>query len=277
MRVLLVGGVRPAGIAAAHGLADAGHAVTALARDHDSPPARRLAEAASLVQGRADQHDHVTHAAADADAVLAFTEGGGSDELRQGDCLATALDAADLDLAVYVSVGNADSRPGVPRVDAKADIEERLAGDATAAGRTDGIDAPVLVLRRHLPLSLLRESLVDGTFRPPLEPGVSATLTVDRDLGRFAAHALAEPERFAGETVELANARETVPDLAGILEGVYGEPIDYEYAGPRAASPAESAFFRWVNEGGLAAGVDPDALEKWGFAPTPLAEAVRDA
>lgn len=49
------------------------------------------------------------------------------------------------------------------------------------------------------------------------------------DVGKFAAAALVEPERFGGRTIELLNERLTFEEVAGIIERVAGVEVGVRY------------------------------------------------
>lgn len=270
--VLVAGATGRKGSAAVAALLDAGYDVHALVRDPKTAGARALADrGATLVQGRRDQLDHVDDALAAVDALLARP---GNDDaksvLERGRTLARAAERAGVDHAVFTSVGNAADEPGVPGVDAAASVE-RAARDR---------DTPATVLRTHLPMQGLerrRKAVREGgELVLPLEWGVRATFTDARDVGRLAARVFAVPDRFVGETYELVGARRSLPEVAETVAAVTGWDVDYAYGGVDAAPRGRSSFYRWVNEGALAADVDPGVAVE-GFDPTSLREYLRRA
>jgi uncharacterized protein YbjT (DUF2867 family) len=88
------------------------------------------------------------------------------------------------------------------------------------------------------------------------------------DIGRFVGRVLGDPRRFAGETIELAGDTCTLSEMADVLSGELGRPIEpVHHPADEIEDPAVRTFMQWVNDGGLHA--DPGALERdYGFAPT---------
>src|SRR5947209_2352251 len=107
-----------------------GHAVRAVTRDPARPAAARLAAlGADLV--RADFEDPASLAAAARGLDAVFASGtahkaGPGGEQRHGQNLADALVAAGTPHLVFVSGAGADSRTGLPLLDAKWAVERRI-------------------------------------------------------------------------------------------------------------------------------------------------------
>lgn len=265
--VLVAGANGRRGRAVVDAVLAAGFDVYVLVPDPERADARALTErGATLVRGRRDQLDHVDDAVARADADALLARPGRDDAqsvLERGRTLARAAERAGVDHAVFTSVGNAGTEPGVPAVDAAASVEDVIRER----------DVSTTVLRTHLPMQGLerRRSAVRerGDLVLPLEWGARATLSDAADVGRLAAHVFDDPDTFADETYELVGDRLSLPEIAEAVSDVIDREIDYSYGGPDAAPDGRSAFYRWVNEGGLGAdvetGVDVPDFESTGL------------
>jgi uncharacterized protein YbjT (DUF2867 family) len=224
--------------------------VVGLTRDRESDAARSLADrGVRLVEG--DLADPASLAAAfDAaapDAVFGYTVGmGAGDERAQG---RTLVDRVVESGAAFVlsTGGNCDERPGVDHVDAKADVEAYLRDRLPAA----------TVLRPHTFASNFerqRPAIEAGRLPYPLRAGARLTIVDPGDVGRLAVRALADRDRFAGETIELAGEALTLEEIAAALAEAEGHEVTAVHVAPEAfveemgAPPAFVRFLEWQNE-----------------------------
>jgi uncharacterized protein YbjT (DUF2867 family) len=119
-------------------------------------------------------------------------------------------------------------------------------------------------------------ALREGRFPYPLAEGARLSLVDPRDIGRLAARAFAGPDRFVGETFELAGDALTLAELAATFADVHGydvEPIQMEPAAfveRLGAPPSFRRFLEWQSEPHP---TDVDRLrEAFDFRPTTLRE-----
>ena len=238
--------------------------VRGLTRRPESDAAAALRDrGVTVVEGDMTDRAAMDRAVADVDAVFAVTAGETGDaERAQGITLGEAAAAAGVELLVFSSGGNADRRPGIPHVDAKHDVERRLAE----------LGVPVMVLRPHSFMQNFerqRGEILDGTLAFPIPEGKTHVLVDAADIGRFAARAFADPTRYAGVTVELAAARLTLEEIAAAFADVVGRDVDPVHVPLESTPPGMGAFMEFMAD----AEADPDRLrEEFDFEPRGLRE-----
>ena len=238
--------------------------VRGLTRRPESDAAAALRDrGVTVVEGDMTDRAAMDRAVADVDAVFAVTAGETGDaERAQGITLGEAAAAAGVEHVVFSSGGNADRRPGIPHVDAKHDVERRLAE----------LGVPVTVLRPHSFMQNFerqREEILGGTLAFPIPEGKTHVLVDAADIGRFAARAFGDPARYAGVTVELAAARLTLEAIAAVFADVVGRDVDPVHVPLESMPEGMGAFMEFMAD----AEADPDRLrEEFDFEPRGLRE-----
>lgn len=244
--VLVTGATGTQGGAVARLLLERGHAVRALTRDPDQPAAKLLAErGAELVVADFDDPDSLRRAAAGTAAVFAmgtWTEGGAEAEARQSIALIDAITAAGTGHIVYSSVASALDGTGVPHFESKAQVERHLAATGTPAT----VVAPTAFLENvFAPWSA--SALAKGQYLFPLPSDVPLQQVAIADLAEFVALVLEQPERYAGQRVELASVEVTGEQFAAALSRWLGREVAYVETPVDAADEdmrTMTAFFR---------------------------------
>ena len=171
---------------------------------------------------------------------------------------------------VYTSVGSAEKKTGIPHFDNKYRVEETL----RAAGFPSfAILRPVFFMENLLsPMTLQGDKLVSA-----LEPSTKLQMIASDDIGRFAAAAFADPQKWSGAAVELAGDALTMPDAARTVGKILGRTVTYQRIpidAVRQNSEDLALMLEWFDKVGYAA--DIPALEtKWGVRPTTLEEWAR--
>jgi uncharacterized protein YbjT (DUF2867 family) len=120
----------------------------------------------------------------------------------------------------------------------------------------------------------LADEIEAGRLPMPLAEGVTLQLVDATDIGRAAATAVADPETFAGETIELAGDERDLEGIAAAFGAHLGteiEPVHVDVESYRAEAGDELAdMFVWFDEVGYDA--DPaDLRGRYGVEPTDLA------
>jgi uncharacterized protein YbjT (DUF2867 family) len=223
--------------------------VFGLTRDADGEAARALAaRGVTPVEGDIADADSLAAAftTADPEAVFGYTVGMGvADEREQGRTLVDAVAATDARLVLSTG-GNCDDRPGVDHVDAKADVEAYAHEHLPSARLT--------VVRPHTFTSNFerqRPAVEAGRLPYPLPEGATLTLVDPRDIGRLAVRAFADPERFAGVTVELAGEALSLDAIADAFAAVVGHDVTPVHVPPAefvermGAPPSFARFLEW--------------------------------
>ncbi|GIJ24501.1 NmrA/HSCARG family protein [Micromonospora lutea] len=238
--VLVVGATGQQGGATARALLAAGVPVRALVRDPATERARTIeAFGAELRAGDLDDRDSLTSAAQGARAVFSVQrppmKDGGLDfpgEQRQGVNLIEAAIAAGVPQFVQTTVSGAGQHtefpgwaegrwaPMEPYYTAKAGIQDRV----REAGFTHWtLLKPGFFMENLLPAAAyLFPRGVEGGLVTVLKPQTRLSLVAVEDIGRAAAAAIAEPQRFHRIELELASDYLAMSEIAEILSRALG-------------------------------------------------------
>lgn len=224
--VLITGATGNQGGAVARELLKQGFRVRAMTRDVQKPKALALAElGAELVQGDLDDRASVEQALAGVYGIFAvqnFWETGAEREIQQGIQLADTAKAANVQHFVYSSVGSAHLKTGVPHFDSKAEIEAHL--------QTIGI--PYTILR---PVAFnytwndptTRSYIQNGVFSLPMSPETKLQILSEQDYGTFVATALKNPDRWLGQSLDVASEELTMLQMVEVFGRVLDRPVRY--------------------------------------------------
>jgi uncharacterized protein YbjT (DUF2867 family) len=271
--VLVTGATGNQGGAVARSLLEGGWTVRALARDPGKPAAQALAAAgAEVVAGDLDDRASLDAALAGATAAYSvqnFWETGAEREVAQGIALADAALAAGVGHFVFSSVGGADRSSGVSHFESKWRIEEHI--------RAIGLHATVLrpvFLMENFNSPLYRGALGNGVLPLALPGDRPLQMIACRDVGAFARAALEDPERFAGQGLEIAGDEVTPAQAAGAFARRLDREVNHVQVPMerlRGMNPEVAEMFEWFAEHGYAADLpalhaihpDPLTFEAW--------------
>ncbi|MFI6579156.1 NmrA family NAD(P)-binding protein [Nocardiopsis sp. NPDC050513] len=231
-RTIVVTGAtgRQGGATARRLLAD-GHRVRALVRGHGSPAATALeAEGAELVVGDLDDPGSLETAFAGAQGVfivppMAYASGGADNDLefRRGGAAIDAAVAAGVEQAVFTGLGSFSG--GVAeQVGGKQRVERHL----WASGLTATVLRPVRFMTNFLGTGVGVDDVADGVSRHVFPADEPVQLIALEDIAEFAAMAFADPDRFAGRTLELAGDAPTPNEAFGAINAATGLDLRYE-------------------------------------------------
>lgn len=232
--------------------------VYGLTRDAEGERARGLADrGVTVVEGDLTDRERMRALLDGMDAaflVTTFFEDGPAIETEQGVAFAEAAAEAGIDHLVYSSVGGADADTGLPHFESKYAVEQRIA----ELGIPATVVRPVYFMQNFA--FMHGEQLADGELAMPLAEGVTLQVVDARDIGMAVATALADPERFVGETVELAGDERTLEGFAAAFTEVLDRdvtPVHLDLADYRAAAGDEMAdMFQWFNDVGYDVDID---------------------
>jgi uncharacterized protein YbjT (DUF2867 family) len=245
--------------------------VYGLTRTANSDAARTLeSRGVTVLQGDLTDEERMRECCEGMDAVYCVTtffEAGPDVETEQGITLAEAANDAGIERYIYSSVGSADEAP-LAHFTSKARVEERI----TELGFEYTIVRPVFFMQ-NLP-HFHGEQLAEGTLSMPMSPDKPLALLDARDIGKTVGMALADPERFAGKTIELAGDNRTPVEIAAALSEVLGHEVTHvrpaveDY---RAMAGDEmTEMYGWFDTVGYGSNPMADA-EAYGIEPTDLA------
>jgi uncharacterized protein YbjT (DUF2867 family) len=239
--ILVVGATGSQGGAVVDALLGDGREVAALTRDPESESATALAARGVQVR-RGDLDDRASLVAAFEGVDGVFYPSLAPNETARGERVIAAAREAGVPFLVASTGGNCDERPGVPHVDAKADVEDAV--------RASGVSAAIL--RPHTFTTNFRmqaAAIREGRLPYPLPEGRTVPLVDPADIGRVAARAFADPERYAGTTTELAAGNYGLGEIADALSAAVGhpvepEPVDFDVFAERMGAP--EVFVRFL-------------------------------
>jgi uncharacterized protein YbjT (DUF2867 family) len=178
--------------------------------------------------------------------VTTFFADGTAAEAEQGMRMVDACVDAGVAHLVYSSVAAADRAP-LDHFDSKHRVEEYVVD----SGLEWTFVRPVYFMQNF---GWQRESIDEGRLALPLAAGVSLHVVDVADVGRMVATALADPDTWAGETVELAGDALTLAGFAAAFADALGHdvrPVHLAVEDYRAAGGDEMAdMYRWFNEQG---------------------------
>ncbi|MFD2468938.1 NmrA family NAD(P)-binding protein [Amycolatopsis silviterrae] len=234
--VLVVGATGRQGGATARELRAAGVPVRALVRDPASERAKAVeALGAELVAGDLHDRDSVVRAAKGARAVFSVqmpdmsgAEPDFAGEVTQAVNLIEAAKSAEVPQFVHTSVSGAGSPELAeerwaflaPSMEAKAEIQDRL---RAAEFPRWTLLKPGFFMDNFLPSTqYVFPRGIEGGLVTLLRPETKLSLAATRDIGRAAAAAIAEPERFDRVELELASDYRSMAEITPVLSRVLG-------------------------------------------------------
>ena len=279
-RVLVVGATgNQGGAVVDHLLAStAAFDVRGLTRDATSDAAQALEDrGVTMVEGDLDDPETLRDPVGDADAVFAVTNfwtEGYDAQVQQGKNVADVAAEEGVDQFVFSGVGSHDEDTGVPHFDSAGEIDEYVRD----------LDLPWTILKPVFFMENLEafaeDVAEDGRLALPLAEGVGLQMVTNDDLGHAAAVAIANPEEFVGESIDLAGDERSLVETAEILTEVTGRDVEAVHV------PIEDAYetfgeeftvmCEWFNEVGYSADV-PALGDRFGFEFTTLGEYLRGA
>lgn len=224
--VLVTGATGQQGGAVARALLAEGHRVRALTRRPDGEPARALENlGAELAQGDFDDPGSLRQALKDLDAAFVMGtpfEVDPATETRQGIAVLDAARDAVVEQVVYSSVASALDDTGIPHFESKAAVERHLSD----LGLRHTVLAPVAFLENIVaPWTL--PGLREGRYAFALPPERLLQQVALADVATVAVAVLEQPDRYAGQRIELASVEATGPEVAAALTRRIGREIRY--------------------------------------------------
>jgi uncharacterized protein YbjT (DUF2867 family) len=232
-----------------------------------------VALGAELVQGDLDDPASLERALAGCWGVFAVQntwEAGVEREEEQGMRLAQLARDAGVQHFVYSSVGSAHLRTGIPHFDNKARVEQRVRGHGFPS---HVILRPVFFMENLVsPWFLQGDALVTA-----LGPTTKLQMIASDDIGRFAAQAFTEAEKWNGSETDLAGDAATMPEAAEAVSEIVGRRITVQQIpieAVRANSADFAAMLEWFERVGYSADI-PSLEARWGIRPLTLREWAR--
>ena len=252
--ILVLGVTGQQGGATARHLLKNGWHVRGLTRTADQPAVKALeALGAEIVQGDMSDESTLTNAMSGVHGVFSVqpptwipTPESDANEVRLGRLAADVALKQGVKHFVYSSVLASKDAPNYGRTNYKLAIERHV--------WQTGLAATVLrpgCFMENLLLPAL--GIATGRLNEPTNPDVEIALISVDDIGAFAAHAFAEPQRFVGVSLDLAGDHRTPIEIAAAVARAIERKVSYVQVPSnslRKISPLLSAIFEWTNEHG---------------------------
>ena len=239
------------GSAVARRLLAEGWKVRALTRDTGKPAAKELAAlGAELAPGDMDQRAQLDAAFQGADAVFSVQNYwlptvGFEGEVRQGKLVVDAAQGAGIKHFVYSSVGAAHRGAGQKHFESKHLIEQYL----QASGLPYTILRPVAFME-NFNFPWTRPAILNGTLAGMgLPPDKTKQMVAVEDIAVFVSLVLAQPQKYLGQTIELAGDELTEAQIAQTFTKVIGRPVTLAAPQGNGQTPNEemAAMFRFFS------------------------------
>jgi uncharacterized protein YbjT (DUF2867 family) len=249
----VVGATGATGGAVTAALLERGAQVRAIARNPQSGRAQELSQqGVDVVAADLADEDALGRAFTGVAGVFAITtpfEEGPGAEVAQGMHIIAAAKRAEVPHLVFSSVSDADRHTGIPHFDSKAEIEAALVKSGvpyTIVGPSYFYDNMLGGL----------DDLRAGIFTLPIPADVPLQQLSRRDLGRFVATTLLDPERFIGVRIDVASDAPTPQHMVAALTQKLGRPIELVTLDPaQIGSPDMRAMYTYLSEHGYSADV----------------------
>ncbi len=256
--VLVTGATGRQGGAVLRHLLQRGRPVRALTRNPDSPQARILAaRGVGIATGDLEDRASLERAMRDVHGVYSvqdFWSCGAQREVRQGINVADAAATVGVAHLVFSSVGGAERDSGIDHFDTKWQIEQHI--------RSLGLPATILrpaAFMENYYIPSVEKALLKGRLLDPIRARTPYQTIATDDIGKFAALAFDQPQRFIGAELEIAGSELTNLQAAEVFSRMLGRKVTFRrlpMAAVRVALGREYyQMFRWFNAGGFQADI----------------------
>lgn len=268
-------------------LAKGNFTIRAIVRDKNSAAAQALAaKNIELVETTFDDVAGLTQAAQGAAGVFSVQmgthPGNKGEETRHANNLVAAAKAAGVQQLVHTSVARAGEHENF--VDWDKGRWEPLYWQEKAAAieavKAAGFPYWTILKPPYLMENLLPPrdagmfpTIAQGKLLTPLAPETKSDWLTAQDIGRFAAEAFTQPEKFNQKELSLVGANVTMAEVAGALSAVTGKR--FEATSITEEEAAASGLFNWGVESYLWQNVegykiDPQQAAGYGLQPESL-------
>lgn len=268
--IVVAGATGKQGGAVVSRLLERGHRVRALTRNPAKPAAKALEQSGvEIVQADLEDRLSIDAALVGAAAVFSvqdFLEAGVEAELRQGMNLTEAAAQARVGHLVYSGASTMDRNTGVPHLDSKWKIEQRVRE----------LDIAWTVFR---PAAFMdnwaweRESIErDGVIRYPLRADTVYRQVAVSDIAAMAVIALENRTTWANQIMPLTGEVSSMTEIAETFSRVLGREIRYERMDWDTCIQQQgeelTAMYRYFDTFGMDG--DPRYLKRWHADALPL-------
>jgi uncharacterized protein YbjT (DUF2867 family) len=272
--ILVTGATGKQGGALINELAGKNFSLRAMTRKPDSEAAQRLrAAGVEIVEADLESEDSLKRALDGVWGVFAVQntwEAGVEREEEQGKRLARLARDAGVQHYVYASVASAQRHTGIPHFDNKARVEQTV---RQLQFPSYFISRPVFFMENLTTPWFLNGNTISST----LDPATKLQMIAVADIGKYAARAFIDADRFKNREVDIAGDSKTLPEAAQVLSGSLGRTINYvriPIDDVRKNSEDYALMLEWFDRVGYDADIDATARE-FGVTPTRLEDWAR--
>jgi len=216
------------------------YGVRLLVQDLDNPKARKLKElGAKLYQGDPLNKKSLMDAMKGVHYVFFvqdFWEIGKDKEIEEGYNIIEVAKELGVQHLVYSSVSGADKNTGIPYLENKLHIEQKL----IKSGLPYTILRHVSLMENYL-MPEVKEGIEKGVFKTPLKPETKLQLISVKDIGKFVLHAYETPDIHKGQINEIAADELTQAEIAKMLN------CKYEYLDISKLQKDEQGLYQWLD------------------------------
>lgn len=285
--ILVAGATGTQGGAVIDALIAKGIAVRAIVRNKNNEAAKALSEKkVELVEATFDDLAGLMQAAKGATGIFSVQmgshPGNKGEETRHATNLITAAKAAGIKQIVHTSVARAGEHKNF--VDWDKGVWEPLYWEEKAAAidavKNAGftywtiIKPPFIMVNLLPPMDeMMFPTITTGIIATPIAPETKIDWVSPNDLGRFAAEAFVQPEKFNKKEFAIVGETFTMDEVADVLTNVIGKP--FKAISQSNEEALASGLFKygidsyiWQNVEGY--NVDPHEAAEFGFQPESL-------
>ncbi len=272
-RVVLVTGAtgKQGGATLRHLAKRGGFRLRAMTRKPGGDPAKAVAAlGAEVVKGDLDDAASLERAVSGCWGVFAVQntwEAGVEREEEQGKRIAEIARRVGVQHFVYTSVGSAHLRTGIPHFENKARVEQKV---RELKFPSHVILRPVFFMENLVTPWFLQGDKIMTAMRPTTKLQMIAA----DDIGRFAAQAFVEAEKWKGSETDLAGDAATMTEAAAVVSDIVGRKITFEpipIEAVRKNSEDVAKMLEWFESEGYSADI-PALVSRWGIRPLTLRE-----
>lgn len=198
--------------------------VIGLTRNPDSQYAKQMEnKGATIVKGNLNEPETYKAYLDKADAVfLVQALQGKQNEIQQGKMFIDSIDREKNSHLVYASVLGADLHTGVPHFESKYELENYI----KSKGLIHTILRPASFYENHL-MPQVYNNIKKGKYISPLKSScVQQMIGVD-DIGKMAAHVIANRSGYVGKTLSIATDQYKIGDVPAVFSEVLKQPVKY--------------------------------------------------
>jgi uncharacterized protein YbjT (DUF2867 family) len=193
--------------------------------------------------------------------LVTTMEKGLETEVAQGYAVADVAKAAGVDHLVFSSVAGADKHTGIPHFETKWKVERYI----KSLGIPATIIRPVFFMENFASPWML-PAIQKGKLALPMKPNRKLHMVSVKDIGEFVAAAFLNPQKFIGQTIELAGDELTMIEALSILSKTRGHKIQYELIPDEQVESSVghdmALMYRWFNETGYQVNI-PALQSRW--------------